>query len=47
MTTFYRAALWAVVVCLLYVVSSGLAIRLVPTILPPIWSSPSALMIFQ
>ncbi len=46
MTTFYRAVLWAVVVSMLYVGSSGPAIRLMPTILPPTWSSPSAMMSF-
>ena len=47
MKTFCRAVLWTVAVSLLYVGSSGPAIRLVPTVLPPIWSSPSAMMIFQ
>ncbi|MFM9965573.1 MAG: hypothetical protein ACKV2Q_30680 [Planctomycetaceae bacterium] len=44
MNSFYRAVLWGVVVSLLYVGSSGPAIRLVPTILPPTWSSASMIL---
>ena len=46
MTKFYRAVLWAVAVSMLYVGSSGPAIRLVPTILRPTWSSASAIPYF-